>query len=186
MTPDAIAPPERARAKLPHELFLANLIGNHILMAIAAGGLAGSLPAVLAVVPLISCAVLGFTLWRARQARTRDPWFVCCHWQLAAQRSRWFIAMLILVLAVAGAGWAAHHYAGVRKEAAFALVIGAGILPIMATVLLLIMVTSDSLHQAGQGRLPTRFAARCSPAAQSICREKISSLSLRETDTHGK
>ncbi len=39
------------KANIPHEIFLTNLIGNHILMAVAAGGVAGSFPWVMAVIP---------------------------------------------------------------------------------------------------------------------------------------
>ena len=42
------------KANVPHELFLTNLIGNHILMAVAAGGVAGSFPWVMAMIPAIS------------------------------------------------------------------------------------------------------------------------------------
>jgi len=161
--PCDIDPAERARAKAPHELFLANLIGNHILMAVAAGGIAGSMPVALVAVPLISFCVIGFTLWRARQARCRDPWYVRCHWYLAARRSGWFLGMLGFLVVMALTGWAAHAHAGLIKEAAIAWVVGAGILPTMVAVLGLILVESEALHQAGQARLPAWVVARFPP-----------------------
>ncbi len=39
---------EIRRANVPHEIFLTNLIGNHILMTVGAGGVAGSFPWVMA------------------------------------------------------------------------------------------------------------------------------------------
>jgi len=64
---------EIKQANIPHEIFLTNLIGNHILMAVAAGGIAGSFPWVMAVIPIISFAMLGYTLWRAKRSLAKTP-----------------------------------------------------------------------------------------------------------------
>lgn len=149
-----ISPDQIKKANIPHELFLTNLIGNHILLAVALGGLAGSFPWVMALIPTISFSILGFTLWRARRAIGRDPWYVMCHWQVCARRSRIFLVMLGLLLLVVLLGWLGHAYGGLMKEAAFALVIGIGILPVMATVLVLIIIESDALYHANQAKLP--------------------------------
>jgi len=149
-----VSPEEIKRANLPHEIFLTNLIGNHILMAVAAGGVAGSFPWVMALIPAISFAMLGYILLRAHRAVGRDPWYVMCHWQVCARRSRLFILMLTLLLAAVALAWAGHVYGGMMKEAAIALVAGVGILPVMVTVLVLIIVESDALYHANQAKLP--------------------------------
>ncbi|MCK7576189.1 MAG: hypothetical protein MZV65_10000 [Chromatiales bacterium] len=100
-----VSPTEIKQANIPHELFLTNLVGNHILMAVALGGIFGSAPWAMLIVPLVSFAILGYTLRRARQSRRRDSWYVMCHWQVCARRSRIFMAMLGLLLVVAGLGW---------------------------------------------------------------------------------
>ena len=151
---------EIKKANVPHEIFLTNLVGNHILMAVAAGGIAGSFPWVMAMIPAISFAILGFTLWRAQRSRGRDPWYVMCHWQLCARRSRVFIGMLLLLLLVSALGWAGHVYGGMMKEAVIALVVGAGILPVMVTVLVLIIIESDALYHANQAKLPAWVVER--------------------------
>ena len=150
-------------ARHPHELFLINLITNHILVFVATLGMASHNPLPVAVVPLISVIILGFTLWRARRARQTDSWFVMCHWQIAARRSWLFIAMLGLLGAVSGAAFLAHEYAGMMREAAYAFVGGVGMLPTLATVLILILLESESLHQARQGRLPPWVEQRFPP-----------------------
>ncbi|MCF7991751.1 MAG: hypothetical protein K9M02_15020 [Thiohalocapsa sp.] len=149
-----VSPQEIKKANVPHEIFLTNLIGNHVLMAVAAGGIAGSFPWVMAIIPAISFAILGFTLWRARRSLRRDPWYVMCHWQICARRSRIFIGMLSLLLVIGALGWAGHVYGGMMKEAVIAMVAGAGILPVMVTVLVLIIVESDALYHANQAKLP--------------------------------
>ncbi len=149
-----VSPAEIKQANIPHELFLTNLIGNHILMAVALGGIAGSFPWVMAIVPIVSFSILGFILWRARQSRQRDSWYVMCHWQVSARRSRIFLLMLVLLLFAAGLGWVGYAYGGMMKEAVLALVAGTGILPVMVTILVLVMVESDALYHANQAKLP--------------------------------
>ncbi|KAA6183238.1 hypothetical protein F2Q65_16200 [Thiohalocapsa marina] len=151
---------EIKQANVPHEIFLTNLIGNHILLAVALGGIAGSFPWAMAVIPAISFSLLGYTLWRARQSIRRDPWYVMCHWQVCARRSRIFIVMLSLLLVVMALGWAGHVYLGMMKEAVIALVVGVGILPVMVTILILIIVESDALYHANQAKLPAWVVQR--------------------------
>jgi hypothetical protein len=154
-------PPEQAkRAKVPHEIFLTNLVGNHILWFIAALGISGSFWQPLALVPVVSVASLVYTLWRARQARKRDPWFVMCHWQLCAQRSRLFILMLSFLALASVFGWIAYTYLGMMKVAVYALIGGIGLLPVMVVVLVLIIMESDALHQAGKGQMPKLLLER--------------------------
>jgi hypothetical protein len=163
-----VSPREIKQANVPHEIFLTNLIGNHILMAIAAGGIAGSFPWVMAMIPAISFALLGYTLWRASLSRRRDPWYVMCHWQICARRSRLFIIMLSLLLLVCTLGWAAHVYGGMMKEAVIALIVGTGILPVMVTVLVLIIVESDALYHANQAKLPAWVVERFPPPQEYL------------------
>ncbi|MCB1752240.1 MAG: hypothetical protein KDI74_11015 [Gammaproteobacteria bacterium] len=155
-----ISDAESHRAKIPHEIFLTNLIGNHILWFIAALGMAKTYWQPLALVPLFSVALLVYTLWRARLSRQRDSWFVMCHWQICAGRSRIFIIMLMLAVTVSALGWVAYSRFGLMKEAVYALIGGLGILPIMVTVLVLILMESDALHQAALHKLPDRIAGR--------------------------
>ena len=151
-----ISDQQRHQAKIPHEIFLTNLIGNHILWFIAALGLAKSYWQPLALVPVVSVAILAYILWRAARSKRTDPWYVMCHWQICARRSRVFIYMLLFVALVSALGWVGYSYLGMMKEAVYALIGGIGLLPVMVTVLVLIIMESDLLHQAGQGRLPDR------------------------------
>jgi hypothetical protein len=145
---------EVKKANIPHEIFLTNLIGNHILMFVASLGLIRSLPWVGGLVPAISFALMGYTLWRARRALTRDPWYVMCHWQVAARRTKLFMVMLTLLLVIATLGWLGYTYGGMMKEAVWALIGGTGLLPVMVVMLVLILMESDALYHANQHKLP--------------------------------
>ena len=148
------------KAKIPHEIFLTNMIANHILWFVAALGLARSYWQPLALVPVVSFGILFYTLWRARASRRRDSWFVMCHWQIAAKRSRLFIGMLLLLAIIAGLGWLGYTYGGMMEVAVYAITGGIGLLPVMVTVLVLIIMESDVLHQAAQHKLPKSIVER--------------------------
>ena len=142
------------QAKIPHEILLTNLIGNHILWFVAALGIAGSYWQPVALVPVFSLATLSYILWRARRAKRQDHWYVMCHWQICAARSRIFIYMLLISMTVILLGWIGYTYFGMMKVAVYAISGGVGILPIMVTVLVLILMESDALHQAALHKLP--------------------------------
>ncbi|QEP43733.1 hypothetical protein D5085_11755 [Ectothiorhodospiraceae bacterium BW-2] len=143
------------RAKMPHEIFLINLITNHILLFVGLLGMAKTVPAVMAVTPVISLLVISYLLLRNRQIQGSErDWFVRCHWQLGVRRSLFFVAMLLLMTVVVAAivssvGWDFNAL----RPGHFAL-LGLGVLPTMLSVLVLIVMESDAIHQAKQGKLP--------------------------------
>ncbi len=145
---------ERKKAKIPHDLFLVNLIGNHILMFVSTLGLATSWIWPMFLVPAVSFMILAYIIYRGKKSKQRDSWFVMCHWQMALRRSLFFIKMLILLCIVVLIGWYGYTNLGWMKEAVYALTGGVAILPVMVTVLVLIIMESDSLHSAGHGKLP--------------------------------
>ena len=160
------------QAKIPHDIFLTNLIGNHILWFVAALGLVRSYWQPLALVPIVSLALLVYTLWRAKRSLKDDHWYVMVHWQIAAQRSRFFIYMLLAVLVVCLLGWIGYTYLGMMKVAVMALMGGVGLLPIMVTVLVLILMESDALHQASLHKLTARVVERYPPPDSVIMLEE--------------
>lgn len=167
-----VTPREIKQSNIPHELFLTNLIANHILMFVAALGMAGSLPWLLALVPLISFGILSYTLWRAARSKTRDTWYVMCHWQVCARRSQIFILVLALLLVIAGLGWVGYTYLRMMKEAVWALIGGLGILPLMVTVLVLVIMESEALYHSQLAKLPGWVVARYpNPEAKVIPEE---------------
>jgi hypothetical protein len=58
------------------------------------------------------------------------------------------------MLLISALGWMAHTQLGMMKEAMFAIIGGLGLLPTLVTVLILIVIESDSLHHARVGTLP--------------------------------
>ena len=142
------------KAKIPHELFLINLVFNHILIFIAALGVVDTMPYFLMCVPALSISILIYTLWRAKRAESIDDWYVMCHWQICAHRSKLFLMVVVLLLTAFLLGWLGFTYWGMEKVQVMAMIGGVGILPTMGSVLLLIVLESDTLHQSKSGTLP--------------------------------
>jgi formate hydrogenlyase subunit 3/multisubunit Na+/H+ antiporter MnhD subunit len=152
----AISEQDAKAAKWPHELFLINLIFNHVLLFVAFLS-ASSLQQLTLIVPVLSFVILGYLLWRGRKSLQVDPWFVKCHWQLAVRRSRMFIIMLgimivvmVAIYLISGGNMRPQHWA----------FFGVGIMPTLVTVLALIVMESDALHLARFGQMPDWLVER--------------------------
>ena len=145
---------ERMAAKLPHDIFLSNLIGNHILLFTAVSTFGASFIKFIVVVPLLSFAALGYTYYRSGHIKREDSEFVWVHWQIARRWSKLFFIMLMLLVTVSTLGWLGQTYLGMMKEAVYGMIGGLGLLPTLVSVLILIVIESDSLHHARVGTLP--------------------------------
>lgn len=145
---------EISSAKVPHDIFLSNLIGNHILLFTAIATFGSSYMKYLVLVPLLSFAALGYTYYRSSKVKREDSEFIWAHWQVARRWSRLFFFMLLLLVTVSTLGWLGKTYLGMMKEAVFGMIGGLGILPTLVSVLILIVIESDSLHHARMGTLP--------------------------------
>jgi hypothetical protein len=139
------------KAKAPHDLFLVNLMGNHILTFVATLGIASSWAWPMLIVPIVSFSILGRIIYRANKSINKESEFVVEHWQIAKKRSLFFVKMLAVFLCVTGAGLYGYINLGWMKEAVYALIGGVCVLPIMVTTLILIILESDSLHHASKG-----------------------------------
>ncbi len=146
---------ERKKAKIPHDLFLVNLIGNHILIFVGTLGLASTWVWPMLAVPLISLSILGSIIVLSHKSKSNNAsWFEMCHWQIAVKRSWFFIKMILTLTAIGLIGIYGYTNLGWMKEAVYALIGGVCLLPVMVTTLILILMESDALHSADQGKVP--------------------------------
>lgn len=141
---------ESKKARYPHEIFLTNLIFNHILVFVAIMS-ASSLVHYVIVVPIFSLLSILYLIYGANRAKTKASWYVNGHWQLCAKRNRLFLIMIAImgiaftvIWLVSGGHLRPQHWA----------LGGAAILPTMVTVLALIIMESEALHHAKIGMLP--------------------------------
>lgn len=145
---------QKKKAKAAHELFLSNLVGNHVLSFIAALGLFKTFWQPILLVPIISFAITAYTIHRAKKSLIVDDWFVMCHWQIAAKRCKVFAMIIAIGFTFAVLGWVGYAYLGMMKIAVIAMVGGVAILPVMVSVLVLIVMENDAMHLASHGKLP--------------------------------
>lgn len=141
-------------AKHPHEIFLINLITNHILLFVGMLGLAKNYPWVMLITPVISISVLTYLMIRARSKLNSGSWYSACHWQLCAHRSKLFIGMLCLLGGVlAGLLISVGGDSSLLKPGHYALG-GVSALPTLVFILVLIVMESDAMHKAKTGVVP--------------------------------
>ncbi|MDH4233857.1 MAG: hypothetical protein OEV15_01805 [Gallionella sp.] len=153
-----ISPEDCKRAKWPHEIFLINLIFNHIFVFCATVAVIGSFPLLPALVPAISFAIIAYILIKARHiAASDESWFVKAHWQIGARRNRIFMLILIIACAIIGGSLWLAKILGWGKIPTIALIGGVGLLPLMVALLVLIVLGNESVYMARDGKLSKRF-----------------------------
>lgn len=164
-----ISEDESRQARHPHELFLINLITNHILLFVGLLGMAGSVPALMLIIPGISVVILSYLIIKAKRALTAAPWFVACHWQLCAKRSKFFIFMILGVAAAIGLLILSVGGDPAQLKPGHKALGGLLILPVMLSVLVLVVMESDAVHKAKVGELPDWLVERYpNPAMQQV------------------
>lgn len=141
-------------ARMAHNIFLSNLIVNHILLFTGISAFGPRYFYFMALVPLISFASLGYIFYRSSKVKREDSQFVYIHWQIARRWSAVFSYVLLLLVSVSLLGWLGHTYLGLMKEAVYGMIGGLGLLPTMVSVFVLLIIESDSLNHARVGTLP--------------------------------
>jgi hypothetical protein len=141
-------------AQVPHQLFLFNTIGNHVLLTVITISVAMSNPLLTLLIPAISIAIIGYTFIKGPAMLKHQSMVVRCHWAIVLRRTRIFLIGYMTLAFAATLGWILHTYVGVMKELLFALVGGLGLLPFMVMILALTIIESEALHHAGQGFTP--------------------------------
>lgn len=145
---------EISAAKVPHDIFLSNLIMNHILLFTGIAAFGGKYIYLLALVPFFSFIALVITFVRSSRVKIEDSEFVYVHWQIARRWSKLFSIVLALLCTVSLLGWLGQQYSNVMAEMVYAIIGGFGLLPTLVAVLVLVVIESDSLHHARVGSFP--------------------------------
>lgn len=153
-----ISPEETVRAKWPHEIFLINLVFNHILVFASTFGVFSTFPLMVLIVPITSFVITGYIFIKSKRiAKSKETWFVKSHWRIAARRNIHFMRLLTVACGILGGGFWLSKVMGWSKIATIALLGGVGLLPFMVALLVLIVLGNDSMYQARHGKLPKRF-----------------------------
>lgn len=153
-----ISPKEAKRAAWPHEIFLINLVFNHILVFASTFGVFNTFPLMVLIVPVTSFTITVYIIVKAGQiATSEETWFIKSHWSICARRNRYFLGLLTIACIILGGGYWLSRMMAWSKIATIALLGGAGMLPFMVSLLVLIVIGNDSMYQARQGKLPEHF-----------------------------
>jgi hypothetical protein len=161
-----ILPDEIRRAKWPHEIFLINLVFNHILVFASTFGVYSTFPLMVLVVPLTSLTIIAYIFFTARRVVLSDETpLVKAHWTVADRRNKHFMALLAIVCALFGSGYWFANLAGWSKVTMIAVLGGVGLLPFMASLLYLIVLGNFSMYEARHNKMPKGYEATATPGA---------------------
>lgn len=156
---DQVLPDEIRRAKWPHEIFLINLVFNHILVFASTFGVFSTFPLMVLIVPAISVAITGYIFFRAKRVATSDePVFIKAHWALADHRNKQFMVLLLTITVFMGGGYGLAVALGWSKVATIAILGGFGILPFMVSLLVLIVLGNAAMYEARHNKMPKGYA----------------------------
>jgi len=159
----------RKQAKTPHDIFMLNLAGFHLLMAPAAIvlniGYLGFL------IPLALSLCIIALLWiRATSMGEEVPWFVRMHWRLAASRT----PILLVGYLISGGiiGLALMATTGSDKGAIMLVAISrVAIVPVLLAVMACFVLESSGIYQAQRFEVPDGLVKRFPPPADLPRRE---------------
>ena len=169
----------RRQGRAPHELAMINLLLFNLMFcgAVLASSMAqrGSTLAHykfwLIVIPLtLSLAVIAFSFWRAARARAAGSWFAAVHWGIATDRYRILMLVYVVMAGLIGLGWllAQTQDKPGMQEMMFIALQRVAVAPMLISVMVLAVLESSSLFQAGNGEVPDGAAKRMPPPADLI------------------
>lgn len=127
---------------------------NHILLFSALATMGPKYMNFLILIPVFSLIAIGYTLYRSGKVSRQGYEFAYIHWQIAARWSKFLAMMLLILVSMTAIAWLGHKHLGFMREMSYALAAGLGLLPTMVSVLVLVVIESDSLHHARVGTLP--------------------------------
>lgn len=164
----------RRQAKSPHELAMVNLLLFNLPLLIALLGgsflepdssLVPYRPLGVAVPLALSLAVIGYSLLRARQTAAAGPWFAALHWRLAVRRHLALLGVYLAGGGLIGLAWLLAHSQKqpAMQEMLFIALQRVAVAPLLIALMVLVMLASGALYQAGRGEVPDRLVARFPP-----------------------
>ncbi len=162
----AVTKEDRKLSRIPHEIFLTNLVVNHLLFFVALLEMTVDYPILPVVSPVISLVVLVYTIIKGERMIRTAPWFVANHWRIAVQRSRLLMWLLITMLIVSGIAWTLYDYVGLDMVTVFPLAAVSAI-PAMVSIVVLVIMESDAMHLACHGELSDGTVKRFPPPTGS-------------------
>lgn len=143
------------RAKSLHSVLLFDFIVVHVFIFVLALSLFKASPIPIILMPILSIALLGRVILKAKQAITSESsLFVLCHNLLAGQRAKLFLILFLVTGGLtAGLIFGGAQF-GMSKITSYALAGGLGQLPFMVALLVLVVMEFDAEHQCKSGKIP--------------------------------
>ncbi|OGT18957.1 MAG: hypothetical protein A2342_05385 [Gallionellales bacterium RIFOXYB12_FULL_54_9] len=143
------------RAKSLHSVLLFDFIVIHVFIFVLALSMLKTSIVPITIMPILSLALLGNVIFRARRAVTQEEsMFVLCHNLLAEKRAKLFMLLFIVTGTLTAILVFGGTQLGMSKITSWALAVGIGQLPFMVILLVLVVLEFDAEHQCKDGKIP--------------------------------
>jgi hypothetical protein len=177
-----IDPTTRRQGRAPHELAMLNLLVFNLGLCVAIrvssmlqkGSPLEHYKSLMIAAPLLaSLAIIAFTFYRAAKGRAAGPWFPAAHWGIAAGRYRFLLIAYLVVGSVLGLGWLISLSEPKLHSIIFIALTYVAVVMMLIPVMVLAVLESSSLSQAGNGEVPDGVIKRMPPPADLVTSESV-------------
>ncbi|MCW9013918.1 MAG: hypothetical protein OQL06_09050 [Gammaproteobacteria bacterium] len=151
----------KAKAKVPHNLFMLNLALFHLLMTPATIAMNIGMSGML--LPLfLSLSVIAYTWKRSTNENKHEHWFIFVHWKLAAQRCRMLLVSYLVAAGLLALGWllALNSTDSNMQDIIQTVFIRIAIMPVLLMVMINFYLESSAINQVASGEIPDAMVKR--------------------------
>ncbi|NWF38543.1 hypothetical protein F3F96_05305 [Mariprofundus sp. NF] len=156
-----ISEEEKRRARVPHNLFVLNILLFNLLLTPAAivldVGMYGFL------IPLLcSLAVIAYIY---RRSRKQDDWFVEMHWRLSFRRCQFLMIGYVVTALLVAVAWLISLSANDAKmaEIMFTAISRVAVVPTLLAVMATVVLEAGGYHLINSGKVPDWLAVKFTP-----------------------
>lgn len=155
---------QRRQAKAPHELFTVNTVIVNLFFSVALIKLFNlSMSIAIGSAIVVSLCIIVYTFYRTKKAKLNDHYLVYLHWQLSLNRYKLLISAYVFYFLVTSLSLIIVTDAPASMDGTNIMqsILGLlGVVPLFFAVLILVVLGSGSMFNAGRGEIDETFTKK--------------------------
>lgn len=153
---------EKKSARVPHNLFVLNILLFNLLMTPLAIVLDVGMYGLL--IPLIcSLSVITYIYWRSEKSRC---WYIDMHWRLSFRRCQYLMVGYAITGLLVAIAWLISMSANdaTMAEIMFTAISRVAIVPTLLAVMVTVVLEAGGYHLINRGEVPDKFVEKFPPS----------------------
>lgn len=149
------------KSRIPHNIFMLNLVLVHLLMTPAA--IALEIGALGMLAPLVvSLAIMLYSLLASKKLDKKDHWFIHAHWILALNRYRLLLISYAITAGLMLLGWLVSMSSPDpnMQEILHTVFIRIAIMPVLLMVMINAYLESSAISMTSKGEIPDSVVSK--------------------------